>query len=213
MAAAPSRDGPRPLRWSARGRRWPPAMMPCTSVRRHAEGRRALGGVEHAEPAAGAGADVEQPAAARNRSTIMSTAAAIDFRWWSRPGDAKILGVDQVHDGLCGQGVDVRASRVAFLCRREVPGFLHGAGTIFPRMTGSVAPVAVGTLLAVPRIVAHARIAKATASRASTRMPNSICCSNPGGRQLLLQQAHQRPVVGAAAARIISSGILGRNRR
>ena len=40
---------------------------PHDHLRRRAEGRRALGGVEHAEPAAGAGADVEQPAAGAER--------------------------------------------------------------------------------------------------------------------------------------------------
>ena len=42
-------------------------MMPTTIVGRRAEGGRTLGGVEHAEPAAGAGADVEQPAAGAER--------------------------------------------------------------------------------------------------------------------------------------------------
>ena len=45
----------------------PPAMMPDHHLGRRAERRRTLRGVEHAEPAAGAGADVEQAAAGAER--------------------------------------------------------------------------------------------------------------------------------------------------
>ena len=76
---------------------------------RRAEGRRALGGVEHAEPAAGAGADVEQPAARAERSLDQVDGAGdVRARAGDRGGHGGVFGADEIHDLERGRGVDGR---------------------------------------------------------------------------------------------------------
>ena len=81
-----------------------------------AERRRTLRGVKDAEPAAGAGADIEEaPARAEAIHDQVNrrgdTLALRADRLRHRP----VLGVDQIDDLQGGKGVDVGASRIAFL--------------------------------------------------------------------------------------------------
>ena len=83
-------------------------------LRRRAERRRALGGVEHAEPAAGAGADVEQPAArAERRLDQIDGAGDLLPRRGHRRGNAGVLGADEIDDLERGGGIDGGAAGVA----------------------------------------------------------------------------------------------------
>ena len=84
-------------------------------LRRRAEGRRALGRVEHAEPAAGARADVEQPAAGAERRLDQVDRAGDLLPRARRPraGTAGVLGADEIDDLERGGDVDGRAARVA----------------------------------------------------------------------------------------------------
>ena len=77
----------------------------------------------------------------------------------------------------------------------------HRPGTIFPKITGSSAPVTLGMLLAIPWIVAYARMANETASLASTLMPNSSVERILTPSSLLLQHPHERRVVRARRRR------------
>ena len=74
-------------------------MMPDDHLRRRAERRRALGGVEHAQPAAGAGADVEQPSAgAKGRLDEVDRAGDVHARARDRRRNGRVLGADEIDD-------------------------------------------------------------------------------------------------------------------
>ena len=83
-------------------------------LRRRAEGRRALGRVEHAEPTAGSGADVEQPAArAEGRLDQIDGAGDLLARPGDGGGDGGVLGADEIDDLERGGGVDGGAAGIA----------------------------------------------------------------------------------------------------
>jgi len=90
-------------------------------TRRHAEGRGAFRGVEDAQPAAAAGADVEQAAAALHafHDSVHRLGNTGDFRADSG-GDLAILRVNDGQNCRRTEGINALGGGVGLLCE-EIP--------------------------------------------------------------------------------------------
>ena len=113
---------------------------PDDQIRRDAVGRRAFGGIQHAQTAGGSGADVEQPTAAAELP-LDEIDAAGDFRQHQghRFGTAVILLIDEADHFLRREPVDIRRGGIALLGIQFVQ-FFHGFHLIslFRRIAGGL---------------------------------------------------------------------------
>ena len=105
----------------------PPAMTPRIDPRRGAEGRRALGRFQHAEAAAGAGAQEHHPAAAP-RGSRPPLGRPRDRRAGSEGGHerAPILVEEEAHDLRRGESVEPPAPRVPAFGEEPRPAAFSG---------------------------------------------------------------------------------------
>jgi hypothetical protein len=93
---------------------------------RGAEGGRTLRGVEHAQPPAGAGSHVNEPAAGAEGGLDQLHGPGDRFPGLrDRRGDRGILRCDQIHDFQRGGDIDAGRPRIAALGKPERRGIAH----------------------------------------------------------------------------------------